>query len=141
MKSAPLNIIFAGTPDFAARCLSSLLTSPHRIVAVYTQPDRPAGRRRQLQASAVKTLAIKAQIPVYQPDSLVLAEEQIKSLQADMMIVVAYGLILPINIINATSASIYPPTVFKLPIPSKSSRNVGCRLVHRLTVLICLSQF
>jgi methionyl-tRNA formyltransferase len=92
-----LNIIFAGTPDFAARHLQALLDAGHQVVAVYTQPDRPAGRGQQLQASPVKQLAVQQQIPVYQPKSLkkAPAQQELAALNADLMIVVAYGLILP----------------------------------------------
>lgn len=95
--SQPLRIIFAGTPDFAARHLQALLNSSHQVIAVYTQPDRPAGRGQQLQQSAVKQLALTHQLPVYQPKSLKKAEaqQQLAELNADVMIVVAYGLILP----------------------------------------------
>ena len=93
----PLNIIFAGTPDFAAQHLAALLNSHHNIIAVYTQPDKPAGRGKKLQASPVKQLAEQYQIPVYQPKSLRKEEAQaeLKALNADVMVVVAYGLILP----------------------------------------------
>ncbi len=92
-----LKIIFAGTPDFAARHLQALLDAGHQVVAVYTQPDRPAGRGQQLQASPVKQLAVQQQIPVYQPKSLkkAPAQQELAALNADLMIVVAYGLILP----------------------------------------------
>lgn len=92
-----MRIIFAGTPDFAAESLKALLQSGHDICAVYTQPDRPAGRGRKLTSSAVKQIALEHQIPVEQPlnfkheDSL----NQLASYQADLMIVVAYGLLLP----------------------------------------------
>ncbi len=66
----PLKIIFAGTPDFAARHLQALLGSDHEVIAVYTQPDRPAGRGQKLTPSPVKSLALEHQIPVYQPKSL-----------------------------------------------------------------------
>ncbi|CAM5185668.1 methionyl-tRNA formyltransferase [Alishewanella longhuensis] len=93
----PLRIIFAGTPDFAACHLQALLDSNHHVVAVYTQPDRPAGRGQKLQPSPVKQLALAHQIPVYQPKSLkkVPAQQELAALNADLMIVVAYGLILP----------------------------------------------
>ncbi|WP_412971067.1 methionyl-tRNA formyltransferase [Glaciecola sp. MF2-115] len=92
-----LNIIFAGTPDFAAKHLAALYASEHNVVAVYTQPDRPAGRGKKLMPSAVKTLALENNSPVFQPASLKNAEaqEELKALNADIMIVVAYGLILP----------------------------------------------
>ncbi|EIJ42331.1 methionyl-tRNA formyltransferase [Beggiatoa alba B18LD] len=96
-------IIFAGTPQFSVPCLQVLLDSAHSVCAVYTQPDRPAGRGRQLQASPVKQLALAHQIPVYQPTSLKNAEAQatLAALQADLMVVVAYGLLLPETILNA----------------------------------------
>jgi methionyl-tRNA formyltransferase len=95
--TTPLRIIFAGTPDFAARHLQALLDSEHQVIAVYTQPDRPAGRGQQLQASPVKQLAVAHDIPVYQPKSLkkAPAQQQLAALNADLMVVVAYGLILP----------------------------------------------
>ena len=93
----PLKIIFAGTPDFAASALSALIESEHDVVAVYTQPDRPAGRGRKLRASPVKELALKHDIPVLQPEKLKDAEthDVLRSFNADVMIVAAYGLILP----------------------------------------------
>lgn len=93
----PLNIIFAGTPDFAARHLQALINSHHNVIAVYTQPDRPAGRGKKLTASPVKELALSHSIPVYQPGSLRKepAQQELASLNADIMVVVAYGLILP----------------------------------------------
>ncbi|WP_306518011.1 methionyl-tRNA formyltransferase [Rheinheimera sp.] len=98
----PLRIIFAGTPDFAARHLQALLNSEHEVVAVYSQPDRPAGRGQQLQASPVKQLALQQDIPVYQPKSLKKAKAQaeLAALNADLMVVVAYGLILPAVVLN-----------------------------------------
>ena len=101
MKS--LNIIFAGTPDFAAQHLQAILNSQHNVIAVYTQPDKPAGRGKKLQASPVKQLAEQNNIPVYQPKSLRKEEEQseLKALNADVMVVVAYGLILPKAVLDA----------------------------------------
>lgn len=98
----PLRIIFAGTPDFAARHLQALLNSEHQVVAVYSQPDRPAGRGQQLQASPVKQLALQHHIPVYQPKSLkkTKAQAELAALNADLMVVVAYGLILPAVVLN-----------------------------------------
>lgn len=95
--SAPLKIIFAGTPDFAARHLDALLASEHQVVGVFTQPDRPAGRGNKLTPSPVKILAQAHDIPVFQPKSLKPEENQhlVADLQADIMVVVAYGLILP----------------------------------------------
>jgi len=96
-SASPLNIIFAGTPEFAAVALEALLKSPHRVIAAYTQPDRPAGRGRKLTPSPVKQLALEHNVPVYQPLSLKdpAAQQELASLQADVMIVAAYGLLLP----------------------------------------------
>ena len=99
----PLNIIFAGTPDFAAQHLQALIDSPHNVIAVYTQPDKPAGRGKKLQARPVKQLAEQHHIPVYQPKSLRKPETQaeLTALHADVMVVVAYGLILPQAVLDA----------------------------------------
>jgi methionyl-tRNA formyltransferase len=99
----PLKIIFAGTPLFAATILQALLKSSHQVIAVYTQPDRPAGRGRKLTASPVKELALQHQLPLYQPVSLREEQEQKKivELQADVMVVAAYGLILPPAVLHA----------------------------------------
>lgn len=93
----PLKIIFAGTPDFAARHLQALIDSEHQVIGVYSQPDRPAGRGKKLMPSPVKMLAVEHEIPVYQPASLRNEEAQaeLAALDADIMVVVAYGLILP----------------------------------------------
>lgn len=98
----PLRIVFAGTPEFAALHLQALIGSEHEVVAVYSQPDRPAGRGKKLQASAVKQLALEHAIPVFQPQSLKTteAESTLAALEADIMIVVAYGLILPTAILT-----------------------------------------
>lgn len=95
--SSPLKVVFAGTPEFAAVALQALINSHHEVIAVYTQPDRPAGRGRKLQASPVKKAALENNIPVYQPVSLKdeTEQQQLKDLNADVMIVAAYGLILP----------------------------------------------
>jgi len=92
-----MRIVFAGTPEFAAEHLKALLNSPYEIVAVYTQPDRPAGRGQKLMPSPVKQLAVAQGIPVLQPPTLRNAEAQaeLAALQPDLMVVVAYGLILP----------------------------------------------
>jgi methionyl-tRNA formyltransferase len=98
-----MNIIFAGTPEFSVPALQALLDSRHPVVAVYTQPDRPAGRGRRTVESPVKQLAIQHQVPVYQPFSLKSAEAQaeLAGLQPDLMVVVAYGLILPPAVLAA----------------------------------------
>lgn len=97
-----MKIVFAGTPAFAAVTLQALINSPHEIVAVYTQPDRPAGRGLKLTQSAVKELALAYQLPIYQPASLKDAEAQkaLADLKADVMVVVAYGLLLPAAVLN-----------------------------------------
>ncbi len=100
--TTPLKVIFAGTPDFAAKHLQALLQSDHQVCAVFSQPDRPAGRGKKLQASPVKQCAQQHNLPVYQPNSLrtLEAQEQIKALNADVMVVVAYGLILPAEVLE-----------------------------------------
>ncbi len=92
-----MRVIFAGTPDFSVPVLQALLDSRHEVVAVYTQPDRPAGRGRKLKPGPVKQLAEDNGIPVYQPASLKGADSQqeLAALQPDLMVVVAYGLLLP----------------------------------------------
>lgn len=92
-----LRIVFAGTPEFAAEHLKALLSSAHQIVAVYSQPDRPAGRGQKLTPSPVKQLALQHDIPVYQPQTLRApdAQAELAALKPDLMVVVAYGLILP----------------------------------------------
>lgn len=95
--SKPLKIVFAGTPDFAAQHLDALIKSHHNVIAVYSQPDRPAGRGKKLKASEVKQLALTHDIPVYQPENFKSdnAKQQLADLNADIMVVVAYGLLLP----------------------------------------------
>lgn len=97
-----MRIVFAGTPEFAAEHLKALLASPHDIVAVYTQPDRPAGRGQKLMPSPVKQLALEHGIPVLQPPSLRAPEAQaeLAALAPELMVVVAYGLILPQGVLD-----------------------------------------
>lgn len=97
-----MKIIFAGTPHFAASALEALLANNHEVVAVLTQPDRPAGRGMQLAPSPVKQLAVQHGIPVLQPLTLRAAEvqQQLATLQADVMVVAAYGLILPLAVLQ-----------------------------------------
>ncbi len=92
-----MKIVYAGTPEFAVPALEALLASAHTVIAAYTQPDRPAGRGRKLQASPVKQCALAHAIPVYQPDSLKTpdSQQQLAALQPDLMVVAAYGLLLP----------------------------------------------
>jgi len=106
-----LRIIYAGTPEFSAAALEALLLRPPEldtggdieVIAVYTQPDRPAGRGRKLQASPVKQLALEHDIPVFQPETLrdAAAQQALRELQADLMVVTAYGLILPAEVLQA----------------------------------------
>jgi methionyl-tRNA formyltransferase len=92
-----MRIIFAGTPAFAAETLKALLDTEHEICAVYTQPDRPAGRGRKLTASPVKQLAQEYDIPIEQPLNFKTddAVNTLAAYEADLMVVVAYGLLLP----------------------------------------------
>lgn len=97
-----MKIVFAGTPEFAASALAALLQTDHEIVAVYTQPDRKAGRGQKLTASAVKQLALQHGLPVHQPlhfkastEEGLAAQKELAGLNADVMVVAAYGLILP----------------------------------------------
>tara|TARA_R110002167_G_C12705716_1_gene654442 strand:+ start:7877 stop:8875 length:999 start_codon:yes stop_codon:yes gene_type:complete len=98
----PLNIIFAGTPDFAAQHLAALLQSEHNVLAVYCPPDKPAGRGKKLTACATKLLALEHDIPVEQPENFKAQTTQavLASYQADVMVVVAYGLLLPTVILE-----------------------------------------
>jgi methionyl-tRNA formyltransferase len=96
-KTPPLRLIFAGTPDFAACALEALIAAGHEVALVLTQPDRPAGRGMQLQPSAVKKVALAHGIAVFQPEKLrdPATHEPIRAAGADLMVVAAYGLILP----------------------------------------------
>jgi methionyl-tRNA formyltransferase len=107
-----MKIVFAGTPDFSVPALQSLLDGPHDIIAVYTRSDRPAGRGRKTTASPVKQLAMQHSVPVYQPESLKsdAAQLELAALQPDLLVVIAYGLILP-------------PAVLAIP-------RLGCVNVH-----------
>ncbi len=104
-KKTKKRIIFAGTPQFAVPSLLALLNSKHTVCAVYTQPDRKAGRGRKLQASPVKSVALEHEVDVYQPVSLKESESQaqLQALKADLMIVVAYGLLLPKTVLDMPS--------------------------------------
>ena len=100
--STPLKVVFAGTPDFAARHLQGLIDSPHQIVLVMSQPDRPAGRGKRLQPSPVKAMALDAGLPIWQPTLLKSADSEaiLSQYEADILVVVAYGLILPAAILG-----------------------------------------
>lgn len=95
--SKALNIIFAGTPDFAAKHLSALINSEHNVVAVYCPPDKPAGRGKKMMSCATKLLALEHNLPVEQPTNFKEESDQqhLASYNADVMVVVAYGLLLP----------------------------------------------
>ena len=99
-----MRIVFAGTPEFAAKHLYALIfeDSTHEIVAVYTQPDRPSGRGKKMSSSPVKILAEKNNLPLYQPENLKSDEDRVtlSNHRPDLIIVVAYGLLLPIEILN-----------------------------------------
>lgn len=97
-----MRIVFAGTPEFAVPTLQALLQSEHEIIAVYTQPDKPAGRGQKLHASPIKQLALAHNIPVYQPKTLrdENAQAELRALNPELMIVVAYGLILPLVVLT-----------------------------------------
>ena len=97
-----MNIVFMGTPEFAVPTLEALISSTHNVVGVFTQPDKAVGRKQIITPPPVKMCAEKQNIPVFQPNSLKTdeAEELIKSLCPDVIVVVAYGKILPLNILN-----------------------------------------
>lgn len=104
-----MKIIYAGTPEFAVPALEGLLAAGHSIVMVLTQPDRPAGRGMQLKASPVKQLALQHGLRVFQPESLKPAEVQaeIAALAADVMVVAAYGLIIPTPVLQLPKLGCY----------------------------------
>jgi methionyl-tRNA formyltransferase len=97
-----LRVVFAGTPEFAVPVLEGLARSPHTLVGVLTQPDRPAGRGRRVSASAVKTAALTMGLPIEQPATLkdAAAAQSLLAWQPDVMVVVAYGLLLPVSILE-----------------------------------------
>lgn len=97
-----VRIVFAGTPDFAATALKALLANHYDVVGVYTQPDRPAGRGRKLMPSPVKQVALAADLPVFQPENFRAPEarQELAMLNPDVMIVAAYGLILPQSVLE-----------------------------------------
>jgi methionyl-tRNA formyltransferase len=122
-----MKIIFAGTPDFAAPALQALLDAGFEVAMVLTQPDRPAGRGMQLKASPVKQLALQHNLQVFQPESLKPAEvqAQIAATNADVMIVAAYGLIIPTVVLNMFSKGCYNIHASLLP------RWRGAAPIHR----------
>jgi methionyl-tRNA formyltransferase len=122
-----MKIIFAGTPEFAVPALAALIQAGHQIVMVLTQPDRPAGRGMKFKASPVKVLATEHQLNVFQPESLKSAEvqAQIAEVNADVMIVAAYGLIIPTSVLNMPRLGCYNIHASLLP------RWRGAAPIHR----------
>lgn len=122
-----MRIIFAGTPEFAVPALAALIAAGHQVVMVLTQPDRPAGRGMQLRASPVKQLALQHQLPVFQPESLKPTEvqAQIAAVKADVMIVAAYGLIIPTTVLAMPTKGCYNIHASLLP------RWRGAAPIHR----------
>lgn len=98
-----MRIVFMGTPDFAVPCLEKLITAGHQVVGVFSQPDKPVGRKQILTPPPVKAKAIEYDIPVFQPEKIKgsNALEIINSLEPDVLVVVAYGKILPVDILNS----------------------------------------
>jgi methionyl-tRNA formyltransferase len=123
----PLKIIFAGTPDFAVPALAALIEAGHDLVLVLTQPDRPSGRGMKLKASPVKELALQHKIEVFQPETLkdVDAQSHIEAVKADVMIVAAYGLIIPTNVLEMPRFGCYNIHASLLP------RWRGAAPIHR----------
>ena len=97
-----MRVVFMGTPDIAATCLNKIIEKGHQVVAVYTQPDRPKNQGMKLAFSPVKEVAVANEIPVYQPENFRQEEtvEELRSLQPDVVAVVAYGRILPQNVLD-----------------------------------------
>ncbi len=122
-----MNIIFAGTPEFAVSALGALIKAGHEIVMVLTQPDRPAGRGMQLKASPVKQLALQHDLNVFQPKSLKpeAVQLQIAALNVDVMVVAAYGLIIPTSVLNMPKFGCYNIHASLLP------RWRGAAPIHR----------
>ena len=122
-----MNIIFAGTPEFAVPALAALIAAGHKIVMVLTQPDRPAGRGMKLKASPVKLLAEQYELDVFQPETLkdIAVQEKIKAVQADVMVVAAYGLIIPTLVLNMPARGCYNIHASLLP------RWRGAAPIHR----------
>ncbi len=112
-----MKLIFAGTPDFAVPALAALIAAGHEVVLVLTQPDRPAGRGMQLKASPVKTLALQHGIDVFQPENLKSQEvqERIAAARAEVMVVAAYGLIIPKSVLDMPRLGCYNVHASLLP--------------------------
>ena len=123
----PLKIIFAGTPDFAVPALAALIEAGYDVKLVLTQPDRPSGRGMKLKASPVKELATQHQIEIFQPETLkdVDVQSHIADVNADVMIVAAYGLIIPTNVLEMPRFGCYNIHASLLP------RWRGAAPIHR----------
>lgn len=122
-----MKIIFAGTPEFAVPALAALIEAGHQVVMVLTQPDRPAGRGMKLKSSPVKVLAEQHQLNVFQPETLkdAAAQARIAEMNADVMIVAAYGLIIPTVVLNMPRFGCYNIHASLLP------RWRGAAPIHR----------
>ena len=122
-----MRILFAGTPEFAVPALGALIEAGYEVVLVLTQPDRPAGRGMQLKASPVKQLALQHNLPVFQPESLKAddVQAQIEAVRADVMIVAAYGLIIPTAVLHMSTKGCYNIHASLLP------RWRGAAPIHR----------
>ena len=122
-----LKIIFAGTPDFAVPALAALIEAGHHVALVLTQPDRPSGRGMKLKTSPVKELALQHNIAVFQPETLkdVDTQTQLEKVKADVMIVAAYGLIIPTNVLQMPRLGCYNIHASLLP------RWRGAAPIHR----------
>jgi methionyl-tRNA formyltransferase len=99
----PKKLIFMGTPKFAATILQALLDTPHELIAVVTQPDRPFGRHQELKASEVKLLALKHNLPIYQPEKIGLLYDMLVELKPDLIVTCAYGQFIPQKILQLPS--------------------------------------
>lgn len=137
-----MNIVFAGTPPFTLPCLNALANSKHRLTAVYTQPDRPAGRGHKLQASPVKIWAEKHGIPVHQPLNFKTQEsiDTFTALAPDIMIVIAYGLILPRTILSVPRYGCVNAHASLLPLWRGASPIQQAILHHNIDTGITLMQ-
>lgn len=122
-----MKIIFAGTPEFAVPALAALIEAQHEVVMVLTQPDRPAGRGMKFKASPVKVLATEYQLDVFQPETLkdAAVQARIEQVKADVMIVAAYGLIIPTVVLNMPRLGCYNIHASLLP------RWRGAAPIHR----------
>jgi methionyl-tRNA formyltransferase len=107
-EAPAMRVVFLGTPEFAVPSLDALVASGHSVLAAFTQPDRPKGRGQQLAESPVKQAALRLGIPVFQPERIRRPEsfEQLRSFQADLMVVVGYGQIIPQSIIDLPRSGI-----------------------------------